>query len=188
MEIGAILLVLVVAVAAGVFITQPLQARARRNAKSVSSQDESALLAERERTINALQELDFDHVLGKVPAEDYPAQRAALVQRGAEILKKLDAISPSPVLAGGDVLSVSKQARGEGESDAEIESAIAARRADRARVGASNQPIGLDDDLEALIAARRSTRKNKSGGFCSRCGKPVLVSDRFCPNCGKAVG
>lgn len=167
MELGAVILVLVVAVAVGLFIAQPLQSSARR-ATRFESQEVSALLAERERAINALQELDFDHVLGKVPAEDYPAQRAALVQRGGEILMKLDALAltpnpspdygrggrnhlPSPVLGGG--------AGGEGR----------------------------EDDLEALIVARRSARKNKSGGFCPRCGKPVMVTDRFCPNCGKAI-
>ncbi|MBL1173273.1 MAG: zinc-ribbon domain-containing protein, partial [Chloroflexi bacterium] len=44
-----------------------------------------------------------------------------------------------------------------------------------------------DDDVEALIAARRKARKEKSGGFCPRCGKPVLASDRFCPHCGKSI-
>jgi predicted amidophosphoribosyltransferase len=44
-----------------------------------------------------------------------------------------------------------------------------------------------DDDLEAMIAARRKTHKVKSAGFCPKCGKPILVSDRFCPSCGKAI-
>ena len=49
-----------------------------------------ALLAERDRVVNALQELDFDFNLNKIPSEDYPVQRAALLQKGADILKKLD--------------------------------------------------------------------------------------------------
>lgn len=175
MQIGTVLLVLAVALAVGLFVAQPLRKGARR-IKRGETQNVSALLAERERAINALQELDFDHQLGKVPADDYPAQRSALVQRGAEILRKLDALSPSPLIGKG-----MPNERGEGNADAKIESAIAARRAK------INSTSLVDDDIEALISARRSKRKSKSGGFCPRCGKPVTATDRFCPNCGKAI-
>ena len=46
-------------------------------------------------------------------------------------------------------------------------------------------PLDADDELESLIAARRSQRKAKSGGFCPNCGHPVLRSDKFCTHCGK---
>ena len=154
MEIVPVFLVLAVAVLVALFLAQPFKGRASRR-RNATGQDVSALLAERERMIGALQELDFDHALGKVPAEDYPAQRAELVQKGADILRKLDATS-----------------------------ALTPNPSPRGRGGAA----AADDDLEALIAARRSARKNKSGGFCPRCGKPVLASDRFCQNCGKALG
>jgi len=73
--------------------------------------------------------------------------------------------------------------RGESATD-QIESAVAARRADLSAAPAS---VRDDDDVEALIATRRKARKEKSGGFCPRCGKPILVSDRFCPHCGKSI-
>ncbi|MEZ0395599.1 MAG: zinc ribbon domain-containing protein [Anaerolineales bacterium] len=41
-----------------------------------------------------------------------------------------------------------------------------------------------DEDLEALIAKRRQARREKAGGFCPQCGKPVLRADKFCPSCG----
>jgi NADH pyrophosphatase NudC (nudix superfamily) len=135
------------------------------------SQEFSSLMAERDRVINALQELDFDYNLNKIPAEDYPAQRAALLQKGSDILQKLDGMAASSENAD--------------TAEDRVEKAVAARRADLA----SNAPIRAleDDDVEALIAGRRAARKEKSGGFCPRCGKPVLASDRFCPNCGKAI-
>ncbi len=37
-----------------------------------------------------LQELDFDHELGKIPASEYSLQRSELIQKGAEILRRLD--------------------------------------------------------------------------------------------------
>ena len=44
-----------------------------------------------------------------------------------------------------------------------------------------------DDEIEDLIANRRSIRKEKSGGFCPKCGKTVLLSDHFCPKCGYSL-
>ena len=119
--------------------------------------------------IDSVQELDFDYRLGKIPEEDYPAQRTSLLQRGADVLRKIDALAAQPI-SPQDV-------------DARIEKAIADRRAD---TSASKSELS-DDELEALIASRHKSRKQKSSGFCPRCGKPVLASDRFCPACGKAL-
>ncbi|OFX12849.1 MAG: hypothetical protein A3J86_00445 [Anaerolinea sp. RIFOXYB12_FULL_60_12] len=172
MELGALFLVLAVGLAVSLFVSQPfLQRRARKI--TAEAREISALMAERDRIINALQELDFDYNLKKIPAEDYPVQRAELLQKGSGILQKLDDLTPGP----------SPFRRGESATD-QIESAVAARRADLSAAPAS---VRDDDDVEALIATRRSARKEKSGGFCPRCGKPILVSDRFCPHCGKSI-
>ncbi|MEW5938947.1 MAG: zinc ribbon domain-containing protein [Chloroflexota bacterium] len=170
MELGSLLLVLATLIAVGLYLAQPyLNSRPRRIA--AEAHEISALLAERDRVVNALQELDFDHNLDKIPAEEYPAQRTALLQKGAEILKRLDEMTASEM---------------EEPAEDRVEQAVAARRADLA-ARAEQKPLD-DDDLESLIASRRSARKKeKSGGFCPRCGKPVLASDRFCPNCGKSL-
>ncbi len=130
-------------------------------------------MAERDRVINALQELDFDFKLGKIPQEDYPPQRAALLQTGADILRRLDDLEPDPMPRSGPVTDASSR----------IEQAAAARRSDSSRTG-----VPLDDDrIELMLAARRAGRHEKSAGFCPRCGRPVLVTDKFCPNCGRAL-
>lgn len=168
MENSSILLVLAVLILVGIYLYMPLIDRARR-ARDGESHEISALKAERDRVINSLQELDFDHNLGKIPAEDYPEQRAALLQKGADILRKLDGLAP-----------VSSSAR---NAEARIEKAAAAGRVD-----SSGKAAQLDDeDIESMIAARRRNQKSKSAGFCPKCGKPVLVSDKFCPSCGKAL-
>lgn len=171
MNLGAFFLVLAVGLLVALFVAQPL---AERRARRITAEahEISALMAERDRVINALQELDFDFKLNKIPAEDYPLQRAELLKKGAEILKQLDALAPSSSPASN------------GKAVDRIESAVAARRADLASAKAVARD---DDDIEALIAARRKTRKEKSGGFCPRCGKPVLASDRFCSHCGKSI-
>lgn len=160
----------------------------------------SALMAERDRLINALQELDFDYALGKIPEEDYPAQRAVLLQQGAEVLRELDR------LTGEIVTGAPGQAAGSAQTgdDAEdrLEAVVAARRAD-ARKAARPVPAAAaaggdsfasrplraagDDNIEQILAARRRERQERSGGFCSQCGGAVQKSDRFCPKCGSTL-
>jgi len=167
MQIVSIFFTLGILIFVGVFLYMPfLERRARR--VTVEEHETSTLLAERERVVNSLQELEFDFKLGKVPEEDYPTQRANLLQRGADILRKLDELAPGS-------METSKQV----DKEARI---IAARRKK-----VSGKKL-TDDDIESLIAARRTGRKSKSAGFCPKCGKPVMASDRFCPACGKALG
>jgi hypothetical protein len=168
MQLTAIFFTLAILILVAIYLYAPFM---ERRARRVTEEEHelSALMAERDRVINSLQELDFDFKLGKIPDEDYPTQRASLLQKGADILRRIDALAPQPV-------SVQ-------DADARLEQAIAARRADAA-VG---KPEVSDDDVESMIAARRKTRGQKSSGFCPKCGKPVMVSDRFCPSCGKSL-
>ncbi len=170
MEISSILLILAVFVMVGAYLYLPFMAKSRR-VRAGESHEISALKAERDRVINALQELDFDFNLGKIPEGEYPDQRAALLQKGADILRRLDELAP---VASSAV-----------NAEARIEKATAAGRAD-----SDSKPVireAGDDDLEAMIAARRRNQKSKSAGFCPKCGKAVLASDKFCPACGKSL-
>jgi rubrerythrin len=162
MQLVSIFLTLGILVFVGLYLYAPfLERRARR--VTAEEHELSTLLAERERALNALQELDFDYKLGKVPEEDYPAQRAHLLQKGAEVLKRLDELAPQK------------------NEETRIERAIAARRKKTSASTAS------DDEIESLIASRRKAHKGKSAGFCSKCGKPIMDSDKFCPSCGQPV-
>lgn len=170
MDIGVILLTLSVLLLVVLFIIWPFF-DSQKSTSMPQAQELSALMAEQDRVLTALQELDFDNSLGKIPAEDYHPQRAELVQRGVDALGKIDALSSKPVPMD--------------DAEKRIEAAIAARRADASMQ--VSQSVDADDDLESLIAARRSERKEKSGGFCPNCGRSILSSDRFCPNCGKVI-
>ena len=174
MEIGAIFFTLAVVTLVGMYVGQPYIQNRGRRATQVDHEI-SSLMADYDRAVNTLQELDFDNSLGKVPADDYPRQRAELLSKGAELLRALDALAPSPVV----------KTRGERDAESRIEAAVASKRADAA---AGNGDTLLDDDaLESMIASRRKTHKEKSAGFCPKCGKSIMVSDRFCPSCGKAI-
>lgn len=182
MDLGSLLLILALLILVALFIARPFfdrePARSMPAAEQPSGRLTSALLAERDRVLTALQELDFDHSLGKIPEADYPAQRAALFHKGADILRQLDQIN---------------QETPNGDLDDRIEAAIAARRADfplqkeatsAANISASDP---ADDPLEKMLAEKRRKRGEKSVGFCPHCGGPVHKSDLFCPNCGTAI-
>lgn len=176
MDIGSILVILAVLIPAALFILRPLF---EPQGRQVTQEEHaiSQLLAERDRAIIALQELDFDNALGKIPEEDYPATRAWLVQSGIEILRKLDDIQPAPAAA---------------DAEDRLEAAIASRRAARAAAlsngGNSHNPaVSADDSLEVMIAARRRQRNGKAAGFCHKCGGPVQKADQFCPKCGAGL-
>ena len=184
MDIGSILLLLALIVPIGLFIARPL---IDRQADTVTPQEDqqeheiSTLLAERDRVLTALHELDFDHALGKIPEQDYPVQRALLLQRGAEVLRKLDEYD---------------QVAPANDMEARVEQAIAERRAmsvsqaEAEIVPESFSPVLVaeaEDDVEIQLAKRRRARQDKSAGFCPQCGRPIQKSDRFCPNCGFAI-
>lgn len=185
MDLGSLFLILALLILVGLFVARPLLERQQAFTLAHDSQEDhelSSLLAERDRILNALQELDFDHALGKIPSEDYPAQRAVLLQRGAGILRRLDELQAAS--APGAPVE---------EAEARIEAVIAARRADAARTatgngrgrGAVSAAIAPpDEQVEILLANRRRSRQSESAGFCPGCGGPLQKSDKFCPKCG----
>jgi hypothetical protein len=93
METAAIFLLLITLAFIVLFVTRPFFKR-RRFRPARDNQEFSSLQNEREHLLIALQELDFDQALGKIPAEDYPSQRVALLQKGVEVLRRLDALTP----------------------------------------------------------------------------------------------
>ncbi len=163
MDIGSIFLILTLMLLTGLFIARPLLDH-RGRVVTQAEHDLSMLLAERDRILNALAELDFDNALGKIPEEDYPGMRKKLLQRGATVLRQLDAFQQAQQENYGERLQAAL------ESDP-----------------ATPSTIGVDDPVEALLAARRRSRESKAGGFCPQCGGAVTRSDRFCPKCGTAL-
>ncbi len=199
MDIGSIFLILALFIVVALFITRPLfEPRSVQAAGDVALQDHtlSSLKAERDRVLNALQELDFDNALGKIPEADYPVQRARLMEYGAGVLRQIDELEA----AAGSGSSAEAQA-----ADARLEAAIAARAAmsghgtqqaagstARAQGNGVRNPAAAvaapDDNLEMILADRRRARQEKSTGFCPRCGNPMRQSDQFCPKCGARIG
>ena len=172
MDIGSILILLSILVAAGFFIIQPLL---EKQAVAISEEEHiySTLMAERDRILEAIEELEFDFNLGKIPETDFPGRRAILYQQGAEILKQIDEFEerlPLPAQNRDDLLEAAIQARRQNEPDK-------VRR----------QPVREDDEIETLLAARRREKQDQSGGFCHQCGQAYQLSDKFCSKCGAVL-
>jgi NADH pyrophosphatase NudC (nudix superfamily) len=167
MDIGSILLILSTALLSAVFVIRPFlrrppdtSAEARGDLQDYE-QRRSSLLADKDRLIAALSELEFDHKMGKIPEADYPTQRKTLLNAGAAILRQLDELD-------------------------EKRKVITTETTEDMLAGLDKK---RDDEVEALIEERRRNRMERSTGFCPKCGKPINKSDRFCPRCGvKLVG
>jgi hypothetical protein len=199
MDIGSLFLILALLILVGLFVSRPFF-EPKATAVTKQEHDLSALLAEKDRTLTALQELEFDFVLGKIPEENYPAQRAFLVQKGIEVLQRLDGLqdqtlpiqSTGPVKITGTVMSPELVKNAVERLDVEVVERLVSQEAARGKNtvvtsggnGGGNYP---DDPVEALIAARRRNRQGKAAGFCHKCGGPLQQSDLFCPKCGTAV-
>jgi len=165
MDLGAIILLILVFLLILFFVTRPffVHQQIRPVEKMEKKQKLSSLLAERERLLAEIQELDSDQALEKISAIDYSSQRVGLLHKGAEVLRQIDAMSMHSDKGQADQTEVLP-------------------------VMTSPGPVEVsDDELEELLARRRALRKDKTGGFCPKCGKPVLFSDAFCPSCGYAL-
>jgi hypothetical protein len=167
-DLGSILALAALIILVGLFVSQPLIAQ-----RSVSvSQDEqaySALMAERDRILDALQELDADHAMGKIPADAYPIQRNALLHRGAEMLRRLESFD-AQAHSGGEGLRLAE--------------AVAAGQKEEVPMTAPNLQNASDEEIENLLTARRRALNGKATGFCHHCGHPIHESDQFCAKCG----
>jgi rubrerythrin len=172
MDIGSIFLILAILVPVVLYIARPIM---EHSANIVTEEEHqySALLAEHDRILTAIQELDFDHDLGKIPEEAYSVQRVNLMRAGADILRQIDEYDGA--LANET-------------ADDRIEAAIQSAKLERKPTALAVDP---SDEIEALIAQRRRSQKEnnqpKLGGFCPQCGNCVQESDRYCPKCGHAL-
>jgi hypothetical protein len=161
MQLSILFILLLITAFIIFYITRPLFVPKQTNSLNGSTK-ESSLLIERERLLVTLEELDFDNSLGKIPASDYLIQRKILVQKGVDILRKLDATSSSSLK-------------------------LPARNKYNEGIIPRDSNSVTNDDLEELITKHRNSQQKKSSGFCPKCGKPIQESDAYCPACGNTL-
>jgi hypothetical protein len=88
--IGAIVAIASVVLVAAPFLREPVAADDRLLHPDAVQQRRLARAEERDRALDALKELEFDHRTGKVSDDDYRAQIGPLRQRAAAALREAD--------------------------------------------------------------------------------------------------
>lgn len=187
MDLGSIFLILALFILVALFVGRPLFEH-KSTSVSQEEHDISGLLAERDRLINALHELDFDYTLKKIPEEDYPLQRTTLLQRGAEVLRRLDEYQHlEQTITAEERLETEIAIRRAGLAKEQTPSRSGTPVVAGASAGNSANHRTPGDEIEALIAQRRRTLGEEAAGFCPQCGSPVHKSDKYCPRCGNLL-
>jgi hypothetical protein len=88
--VGALLAIAAVVLVAAPFLREPVAADDRLLHPDASQQRHLARAEARDRALDALKELEFDHRTGKVSDEDYRAQVGELRRRAAATLREAD--------------------------------------------------------------------------------------------------
>ncbi len=91
LALAAALAVVAVFFVARPFLLEPAPASDRLDELAPEAQQHVALAERRDRALDALKELEFDHRTGKVSDDDYRAQVGPLRRRAAEALRALEA-------------------------------------------------------------------------------------------------
>ena len=151
MDLGSFFLILAAAIIVLVLLGRPFMAEDAR-LEFVKPQEEisaeesqlSTLLAERDRILSAVEEIEADYEMGKIPADEYPQSRAVLLHSGADILKQIDVLANQTKVNGVD----------------DLEKMIKSRREAKAKVTTGFCP-GCGNALQ------------ENDRFCSGCGKEI---------------
>jgi hypothetical protein len=88
--VGALLAIASVVLVAAPFLREPVAADDRLLRPDAAQQRKLARAEERDRALDALKELEFDHRTGKISDADYRAQVGVLRQRAAAALRDAD--------------------------------------------------------------------------------------------------
>jgi len=152
-----LILALLISLAALFYVIGPLVAK-QPPLLQVEDDRLSDLLARKDRAVRAIKELEIDHQVGKIDAEDYQRLNQRLSRQAITLMQQLEQITPVSVAL-----------------DEQLETEIAQRRQAKPPTpanGASGQ---------ALVTAAGASR------FCTQCGHRIDNSFKFCANCGAPV-
>lgn len=148
MESGSFLVVLFIFILSGFYILRPIFISSNRGGRAGSTRRDS-LVAERERLLSAIEEIDLEFELKKISAEEHSRNRDILLAEAAIVLKGLDDLPRSST-------GKRKKAATTQKSD-DLEKMIAARRKQ------------LKGDKK-IRCAQCGKSVDHDAQFCSHCG------------------
>ena len=94
MEIGSLLIVLFLFMLSGFFVLRPFFVETE-NERRAGTTVRDSLVAERERLLHAIEELDLEFELKKISSEEHTRSRDILLAQAAKVLKELDDLPKS---------------------------------------------------------------------------------------------
>lgn len=103
MDLSSILIVTAIGILLVAFLAQPVLRG--HGAQPPPSHEFEPWLAEKERLLGLIRDLDQDRAMGKMEPEAYEGQRADLTARAARVMRELDAHvaadGPKPIIDAG---------------------------------------------------------------------------------------
>ncbi|MEZ4869635.1 MAG: zinc ribbon domain-containing protein [Caldilineaceae bacterium] len=157
----SILLALLISLAALAFALWPLLSK-EPPLVQVENEQLTDLLARKDSTLRAIKDLEFDHQVGKVSADDFQRFNQRLSRQAIGLIQQIEKITP-------DSATLDQQL------EAEI---VKARRTTAASVAPTTVPV------PPVMAAPVVSGK---AHFCTQCGAKLETSYKFCANCGAPV-
>ena len=94
MELGSLLVVLFVFFLSGLFILRPFLVHTESGGRAGMTMRDS-LVAERERLLHAIEEIDLEYELKKISSEEHTRSRDILLSEAAIVIKELDNLPKS---------------------------------------------------------------------------------------------
>jgi hypothetical protein len=89
MTFGSLVIVFIIFILAGLFILRPFLVGTELSSRSSSSVYDS-LIAERERLLSSIEELDLELELNKISTQEHSRNRDILLAEAAEVIRQLD--------------------------------------------------------------------------------------------------
>jgi len=158
MEIPSILIGLLLIGASVSFVTFPFWQKRQKQVMNHKAEVQNQ--EQRESTLSALRDLDFDFKTGKVIEEDYTPLRARLMAEAAQHIEQ------------------------QKEQDDQLEALIQSRRAARQPTSKCDQ-CGTPVQANQRFCSKCGSSVNHE--LCSSCGRKFQAGDLFCSSCGNKI-
>lgn len=165
-----LLMALLVSLIALVYVVTPLLTK-QPPLMPVDDDRLADLLARKDSTLRAIKELEFDHQVGKIGADDYHRFNQRLRRQAIVLIQQVEKITPESTAL-----------------DEQLEAAIASRRQAqpaKAVTTVATQPSPADG--ATVVAAQPTMAQGASTRFCTECGARLDPAYKFCANCGAPV-
>jgi hypothetical protein len=151
MEFSSLLIVIFIFILSGIFILRPFLVEEKSTKRSGSARIDP-LVAEKERLLLAIEELDLEFELEKISSQEYNRNRDILLSEAAEVIKQLDKYQKTG--------SGKKKASAPPETDDNLERMIHQRR------------LQLRGE-KSLKCPKCGKAVDKGAQFCSHCGEAL---------------